>query len=485
MSLVLNYDAIPTFAQVHHDPSKYLFIRGPVGSGKSSGCIWNLFLSAMNQEPDSQGIRRTKWGVLRASYPALKSTVIKSWQDWFGSLLTVVYDVPIRGSVRLAHPDGVTSIEMDLVFIALDREEDVNKLQSLELTGSHVNEAHETAEGVIQMLKSRVNRYPAKRLGGATKSFIICDYNSVHSDHWLYTIAEESRPPKHTFYVQPPALLSAPEGTTNIYDKGGNYYKINPDAENIDNLDEDYYSDMVLGADPEWVNVFVMNNYGQVRSGRPVYKEYQDLIHCMNKDIKPLTGVPLIIGMDLGLSPAAAFMQLTPEGSLNVIDEIATDDCSINQFCHDYLWPKVRNDYSGFNFHLIIDPAAVVRSQNDKRSAAEIVKVAGLPYRTARTNEPLARRESVIYFLRKLGGMNLSPKCQVLRKGFISDYKFEKKRASQTEQLFKEKPEKNFASHVHDGLQYGALELSHGRVHKKKPKRGKQHSQPGSIEAGY
>ena len=432
------------------------------------------------------GVRRTKFGILRASYPALKSTVVKSWKDWFKDMLKIVYDIPIRGEIRLPLPDG-TKVEMDLVFIALDREEDVNKLQSLELTAAHVNEAHETAPGIIQMLKSRVNRYPAIRDGGADKSFIICDYNSVHSQHWLYTLAEEDKPPKHSFYVQPPALLLAPKGTTNIYDTGGNYYMPNPDAENIENLDPDYYPDMVLGADADWVNVFVLNNYGDVRTGKPVYKDYQDNIHCSDKIIKPMTGIPLIIGMDLGLTPAAAFMQLSLTGRLNVIDEIVTEDCSIQEMCDDFIWPKIRNEYAKYNFYLVVDPAAVARSQNDKVAAAQIVKKSGLPFRLARTQNPLARREAVVSFLRKVNGFQLSPNCLYMRKGFISEYKYEKRSLTNVDSLFKEKPEKNIYSNIHDACQYGTLELASGKI-RTRPKIDRilhKYTKPASSIAGY
>jgi len=485
--LILDYNVIPTFAQVHQDHAKYIFIRGPVGSGKSSGCIWQCFLAALEQTPNLNGIRRTKFGVLRASYPALKSTVIKSWQDWFGSLLNIVYDIPIRGEIRMALPDG-THVEMDLVFIALDREEDVNKLQSLELTACHVNEAHEMPPGVIQMLKSRVNRYPAMREGGADKSFIICDYNSVHSKHWLYALAEEDKPPKHSFYVQPPALLLAPKGTTEVYDTSGNYYMFNPDAENIENLPDDYYPDMILGADADWVNVFVMNNYGDVRSGKPVYKDYIDNIHCSDKLIKPLTGVPLIIGMDMGLTPAAAFMQLTPMGKLNIIDEIVTEDCSIKEMCNEYIWPRIRNVYAKYSFHLVLDPAAAARSQNDKVAAMHIVKKSGLPFRLAKTNNPLARRESVISFLRKLNGFSLGPNCVYMRKGFISEYKYERRSLTNVESMFKEKPEKNIYSHIHDAAQYGALELQTGKIRTDRTSARiapQSYTQPASNIAGY
>jgi hypothetical protein len=440
----------------------------------------------LNQTPSSDGVRRTKFGVLRASYPALKSTVIKTWKDWFKDLLKVVYDIPIRGEIRIPLPDG-TKIEMDLVFIALDREEDVNKLQSLELTASHVNEAHEMPPGVIQMLKSRVNRYPSRREGGPDRSFIICDYNAVHTNHWLYSLAEEDKPPKHSFYVQPPALLQVAKGASKIYDTSNNYYIINPEAENLENLMEDYYADMVLGADADWVNVFVLNNYGDVRSGKPVYKDYQDQIHLSDKIIKPLMGVPLIIGMDLGLTPAAAFMQLAPTGRLNILDEIVTEDCSIQEMCTDFIWPMIRNKYAKYNFYLVIDPAAVARSQNDKQSAMQIIKKSGLPFRLARTQNPLARREAVIQFLRKINGFSLSPNCTHIRKGFISEYKYEKRSLSNVESLFKDKPEKNLYSHIHEAVQYGAMELGSGRLRPrdKDAKTKQQYNHPASSIAGY
>jgi hypothetical protein len=519
----LSYNAVNTFAQLHADAHKYLFCRGPVGSGKSSGCIWHLVLNGFEQKVQFDGIRRSKYGIIRASYPALKSTVIKSWKMWFKSLINIVYDTPIRGEMWLPHPDGETQVHIELVFIALDREDDVNKLQSLELTGCHINEAAEIPRGVHQMVKSRINRYPEGSVG-AIKPFIIADYNSVDTEHWLYKIAEEEQPLKHAFYHQPSALLMVDptderiDPDNPIYDNARNWYIINPDADNLghweygDNhkpptqtsiwsdqrqrwwvphLDKDYYPDQVLGAEPDWVNVMLLNNYGQLRTGRPVYSEYRDDIHFTDRPIKPIKGVKIIIGMDLGLTPAAAFMQLTPTGKLIVFDELVTEDCSIQQFCEDYLKPKIQNEYSKFNYELIVDPAATQRSQNDKRAAAEVIRAAGLPYRTAHTNNATARREAVVYFLRKIEGFVLGPKCKFLRKGFISEYKYEKKRlalsAASSDPQFKEKPEKNIYSHIHDGCQYGATELSGGRTARRKRRtpRGKQQDHIGDNTAGY
>lgn len=497
-----NYYANKTFAQVHQDPNRFIFVRGPVGSGKSVGCIMHCWLNAMQQEPSPDGVRRSKFGVLRATYPALKTTVVSSWRQWFGGLMKIVYDTPIRGHLEMPHPDGKTSIEMDVFFIALDREEDTNKLQSLELTGSHINEAVEIPKGVFNMLKSRINRFPSPNDGGATKAFILLDYNSPDTEHWLYDLAEENKPTeKHSFYAQPPAMLWDGHGyvVNPLADNLGHYEpgtpKVKPTPKSVwiigrdewwvPHLPEDYYPDIVSGNDWDYINVFVLNNYGMLRTGKPVYPHYKDSIHCSAKNIQPMAGVPMIIGMDMGLTPAAAFMQLTPTGQLAILDEIVTEDCSIRKFCEDYLKPKLKNEYPGMQYHLVIDPAATARSQNDARSAADIVRDSGLPFMTARTQNELARREAVNYFLLKTEGFLLSPNCKTLRKGFISEYKFEKIRAANSDK-FKEKPEKNIFSHIHDGLQYGALELSEGRIGKRKPKRpSKTANRPADSMAGY
>jgi len=488
----LTYKANKTMAEVHNDPAKYQFVRGSVGSGKSVGCIWHLFLNAMDQKPQPDGVRRSRYAIIRASYPTLKSTVIKSMVQWFNEktgkkLLNVVYDVPIRATMRFPHPDGVTTVDIEYIFIALDREEEVNKLQSLELTSCWLNEAAEIPRGIHQMLKSRINRYPAKIDGGAFKPQILCDYNSVDTEHWLYTIAETERPANHGFHVQPPAMLMVGKGDGTVEDIEGNWYKVNPDADNREFLDEDYYIDQISGADPDWVSIFVMNNYGNLRKGKPVYKHYADRKHTeesLSKDW-PMKGIPILVGIDLGLDPAAAFCQMSPTGQLIVFDEISTEDVSIEEFIDDYLRPKLYNEYRGFKYEIFIDPAGTARSPNDKKSAMDIFRKGRIPVRTASTNEPLARREAVNWFLRRIDKFYLDPmKCPTLRKGFISEYKYELISTTVRGTSFKEKPEKNSYSHVHDALQYAAL-ACHGNSIFRKAKRRISSQGPADPTAGY
>jgi len=446
---IYGYKASPTFAKVHLDANPYLFVRGPVGSGKSTGCVFHVFLNAVKQKPDYRGVRKSRYLITRATYPSLKTTIVKTWQEYFGDFMKISFEPPFKAYIKLDLPDG-TKMDMELNFLAVCTADDEEKLQSYEVTGIHVNEAHEIEPEILRMLKSRYGRYPAMRDGGPVDPFILCDYNSVDTEHWLYKMAEESKPSQHTFYAQPPALKKVGDG-----------YIPHPNAENTMNLRPDYYTAMVEGNDPDWIKVFVLNEYGQVRSGKPVYPDYADADHAATISLKPLRDVPLVIGVDQGLTPAAAFCQLSPTGELLILDEIVTEDCSLREFCEDHLKPMLMTTYRKFrnNYTIVIDPAALQRSQNDAKAGVDMFREAGLNYKVARTNAAIPRRESVIYFLRKRNGFLISPACRYLRKGFISEYKYEEMRGSSSG-MFKEKPMKNIYSHVHDALQYAALELT-------------------------
>ena len=479
----IQYHVTPTFARIHQDKNPFIFVMGPVRSGKSSGCVWHCFLNACKQIPDKDGVRRSIYLIVRATYPSLTSTTLRTWISWFKDKIKITYTTPIKAEIKYDLGDG-TSLHMEIWFLAVANAQDIEKLRSLEVTGCHINEAKEIDKEIFQMIKTRVGHYPAPKDGGAVDPFIICDYNAVSTDHWLYKIAEEDRPDGHSFYRQPPAVLYV-----------GDKYYINPEAENITRImpdgteikgvNPDLYLMMCMGNDPDFVYVNIMNNYGEVRSGKPVYKDYNDADHCSKLDLFPSSGGQLVIGMDQGLTPAAAICQQQPDGKILVLDEITTTDCSLQEFCNDMLWPLIKTKYPQFekNFYIVCDPATMQRSMNDSKAGTDIIKESGLPYRTAKTNAFTARREAVVHFLRLKDKFLLSPNCKSLRKGFLSEYKFEEIRSSQTD-LFKEKPAKNEFSHVHDALQYAMLEFYHLKD-RKRPKIFRSRYKSGSDIGGY
>jgi len=223
--VLIKYNAEPTAALFHKDNSFVRGIVGPLGSGKSCACCLEVLQRSLKQTPAPDGFRYSRWAVIRNSYPELKSTTIKTWQDWIPEdICQIKWDAPITAKMRLSDIGDGTGIDMEIVFLALDRPQDVKKLLSLELTGAWINEAKEIDQGVLSMLTGRVGRYPSKIKMDGQKywSGIIMDTNPMDEDHWYYHLAEEERPVGYRFFRQPSAL----------YLKDGKYIP-NPLAENI------------------------------------------------------------------------------------------------------------------------------------------------------------------------------------------------------------------------------------------------------------
>lgn len=451
----ITYKAEKTASRFHRSTAFVRGLRGPIGTGKSVTCCMEIIRRAAEQEP-FLGVRKSRWAAIRNSYPELKSTTIKTWQDWAGEdRAPVTWDAPITSHFRQKLPDG-TWVDLEVLFISLDRPADVKKLKSLDLTGVWLNEASELAKAVLDMATGRVGRFPSKAQGGSTWSGVIMDTNSPDEDHWWYDLAEVSKPDGFEFFAQPGALLLV-DGV----------YVPNPEAENVANhtLGYGYWLRQVPGKTDQWIRIFLLGLYGSVHDGKPVYPEWNDTLHV--KAVNPLQNVQIDIGMDFGLTPAAIITQIDARGRLLILDELCGDDMAIRQFLADVLIPQLMKVYPAFwakrekLIQVYGDPAGAQRSQSDEKSCFEEVKAAGLRIKPAKTNAFLARRGAVAWFLSRLSGgqptLILDPCCQILRKGFNGGYKYRRIQVI-GEERYTEEPTKNGYSHPHDALQYVALE---------------------------
>src|ERR1039457_2924456 len=84
----VNYDATPTpvLAAFLQSDAFGRIVAGPVGSGKTTACIIELFRRAMEQEPASDGFRYTRFAIVRETLKQLRDTIIKDCRDWLGGL---------------------------------------------------------------------------------------------------------------------------------------------------------------------------------------------------------------------------------------------------------------------------------------------------------------------------------------------------------------------------------------------------------------
>ena len=220
-------------------------IMGPFGSGKSTVCVMEILRRAQQQKVGTDGKKRSRWAVIRNTYPELKTTTIKTWHQWVPPSLGRWVD---SGPPTHHIQDG--ALDLEVIFVSLDRPDDIAKLLGMELTGAWVDEAREIPKAVIDGLTGRVGRYPSTLMGGSNWSGIIASTNPPDNDHWWYKLAEEVHPEGWAFFRQP----------------GG----LSDQAENRENLPPDYYERQVAGKEPDWIKVYVDGDYGFVRDGLAV-----------------------------------------------------------------------------------------------------------------------------------------------------------------------------------------------------------------------
>jgi hypothetical protein len=405
-----------------------------------------LISRACEQQPNSQRIRRTRWAVLRNTYPELKSTTIKTAQEW-SPMMEMRWDAPIQGKMDFWLEDK-TRVQCEVYFLALDRPDDMGKLKGLEITGAWLNEAVEMPKQAFDMAVQRTGRFPPKRDGGPTWRGVILDTNPPDSDHWWFKVFEEQQNEGWEIFKQPGGVIE---------EKG--QYLPNPKAENIVNLDGgyEYYLRQVAGKTKEWIKVFLQGQYGTVLDGKPVYPEYNDDLHC--REIQPIRDRPLIIGLDYGLTPAAVICQLSPRGQLLVLDELCAEDMGISQFARDVLKPHLQTNWHGYSFGAVGDPAGNRRAESDEKTCFMELAEQGIAASPAISNDFLKRRESVAKYLTRLTDgrptLLVHPRCTRVRKGFMGGYCF--KRLQVGGEKYRDVADKNAYSHPHDALQYACL----------------------------
>jgi len=457
------YRAEPTPAEFHRSNAFVRGIMGPIGSGKSVACALELYFRACGQVADHQGYRRTRWAVIRNTYPELRSTTIRTWIDWFPEPVCVItWAAPIEGRLKVRLPDG-TTVVAEILFLSLDSPRDIKKLLSLELTGAWVNEARELPYSVIETLTGRVGRYPAKAMGPPiTYSGVWMDTNPPDTDHWWYRLAELEQPEGWRFWRQPGAILV--KG-----DPPHTHYEINPDAENVGNqpLGFQYWLRQIAGKTQEWIRVYLLAQYGATFDGRPVYgSAWQEHVHVSTVHLAVYHGLPLVLGWDFGLTPACVAVQLSPAGQLRILREWVCDDGGLRQFADLTVKPSLTNEFPGMTLQSWCDPAGAQRSQVDEATCVAELSRVGIPTTIAPTNQFQVRRQAVLNFLTRLSegqpGLIVDPRCTMIRKGFGGGYMLKRMPVAgdAAQERFRDEPEKNAYSHPAEALQYAVLGVS-------------------------
>lgn len=428
------------------DRSRVSMIMGALGSAKTYTTALKILRLMIDQQPNGDGVRPSRWWAIRNTYSDLENTTCRDWLAVTQGLGTYKATYPMTHKLKFKLEDG-TTVEAEMLFLALDRPESIKKLRGTQATGFWLNETKELPRAVIDMADLRHGRYPSMADGGCKPSWhgMVGDYNAPDEDHWLFEMAEEIHPRGWKFFRQPGGVQ-----------KIDGEWVANPDAENLVNLPEEYYIRGMEGKRDDWISVNLANEYGFVRDGKPVWPEYVDSVHCASDVLEIDPSLDIHIGIDFGLTPAAVFGQLTETGQWRIVDELVTDNMGAARLAIE-LKHKMAT-MKGDGFLITADPAGEQRAQTDESTPFDMLENGGLTAQPADTNDPLIRIEAVAAPMKRLAmdgepGFIISPVCRHLRKALSGAYCYRRIQVVGDER-FRDVPDKNMYSHVSDALQY-------------------------------
>ena len=450
-------------------------LQGPRGGGKSTVCCYKLLMNALQQRAGPDNYRHRRAYVVRSTYDELKRTTLKTWTMQFPEkdFGPVKQSRPFEHRVRQPPGGGQPGIDWEVVFLALDDENDRSKLLSAEVSDVWLNEFREMPRGLVDDV-APIFRFPAKKDGGIVNPMLIGDTNAPTENHWFAVMSDQSpvpeglgederqrlvRPDGWKIFIQPPGMLEVRNVDGDVQG-----YVPNPKAENTRWLPVGYYEDMIKGQSASWIRVNVLNKPGQLVSGKPVWPQFRREVHVARETLRPVEGHPILVGVDFGRTPAAVMGQRVFD-RYRILRELCAEGMGARVFAR-LLKPALAEWFPGAQYSMWGDPAGEALSQADENSPFMMFRAEGLRLLPAPTNDPTIRIGAVDELLRQMvdGSPRIivSPECRTLIGGMEGAYHYRKLQVSGDR--YSEQPEKNMASHPADALQYLVVGAGEGRA---------------------
>ena len=432
-------------------------IAGPVGSGKTTGCIFEIFRRACEQTPAPDGKRYTRFAVLRQTLSQIKQTVLKDILAFFGP---VAYWKVSDSTIHITAGD----VRCEMVLIPLEDLEDQRRLLSMQLTSAFISEAIEIDINLIPAIAGRCGRYPSAAQGGCTHFGLIADTNMP---------AEGS--PWHKFMVEPPAdweVFVQPGGLEEL-------------AENLNWLTQTeatlklpiddparlaqgrkYYERLSRSESVDWVRRYVHAQYGDDPSGTAVFREsFKSSFHVVDT-LEPIYGQPLLVGQDFGRDPCTIICQVDPHGRLLVLKEVIAESIGLELHIERAVRTILLSpQFMGRPVAMVGDPAGMAKSSLSEETSFDALKRMGFAAFPAPTNDIDPRIRAVdSWLLRQIdgkGAVQISREgCPTLVRALSGGYRYAKTKSG----MRKPTPEKKHPwSDIVDAFQYVCL-TAHGRM---------------------
>lgn len=452
--MIIEYTAPPTCAGFMKSEAFIRLIAGPVGSGKTTACIFELFRRACEQKKAPNGIRHTRFAIVRSTLKQLKDTILKDVLAWLGPIAD--YRVS-ESTVYIT----VGDVRSEWLMIPLDTPEDQRRLLSMQLTGAWLSEAIEMDLDLVSAVAGRCGRYPSANLGGSTWVGILADTNFPSEGSDWYKFMEEPQPDSQIF-KQPGGLAAEAENLEWLL-QTPETLQLAIDDPVRKAQGRKYYERLARTGHPDWVRRYVNAQYGDDPSGTAVFRESFKFAFHTADEISPVAVLPLIIGQDFGRDPWSIICQLDHKGRLLVLEEVAAEDIGLEQHVLQSLKPRLMDPrYFGHPIAIVGDPSGASKSSVYEETTFDVLKRMGFHAFPAPTNDIDPRLRAVDAYLlsSRDGGPGMlidKGRCPTVIRGLSGGYRYGKTKAGQR----KPTPDKNEYSHPLDALQYASL-ATHG-----------------------
>lgn len=443
----IQYIAPPTCAAFMKSEAFFRLIAGPVGSGKTTACLFELFRRACEQDPAPDGWRYTRFAILRQTLSQLKQTVLKDITLWLKGIATWKVS---ENTVYIEIGD----VKSEWVLVPLEDPEDRKRLLSSQLTGAWISECIEIDVQLVADISGRCARYPSGLHGGCTWAGVIADTNMPPEGSPWHTSMAVNIPPDWQVFIQPGGLSEEAE----------NLEWLNQTKQTLVMSLKDparkaqgriYYDRLARNNSPDWVKRYVNAQFGDDPSGTAVYREsFKRAFHVV-PELSPVVGHPLIVGQDFGRDPCSIICQMDHKGRLLVLEEVIAEDMGLELQLKALRPVLLQDRYLARPVVIVGDPAGRSKDSIYEENSFDVIKRMGFRAYPAPTNDLDPRIRSVESFLltQRDGGPGFvidGTRCPVLVRAMDGGYRYAKTRAGQR----KPNPDKNKYSHVSDALQY-------------------------------
>ncbi len=387
-------------------------IIGPGGSGKTIASCKKSLVEAQRMRPGPDGVRRYVLGAWRQKYVNLWKATIPSWWKVFPRTLGKFEgSSPREAQHVIPFRDAWGDIEITVRFRAFGESMDPEDVLGNEFTDCLLNEWPTLPEDLFIALVDRVGRDPPREISGRTGRFF-GDGNAPDVQHYTYRDFFETPKPGYRLFRQPSGL--------------------SPEAENIEAVGRDYYlnSANVNSHRPWWIKRMIHAQPGFTRANMPCWPEWNDDRNMARAAIPVIKELPVIWGIDGGLTARAVAMQERGDGQLRWLAETSIERGGMRELATRMLAIEASPRFAGCTFVDSCDPAMLAGEDTEEGSdRARLSEYLGRDVKPAPTQNPDARHEAVRAKLRHTcengePGLLVDPSCKTLRRGANQTFHF-------------------------------------------------------------